>query len=128
MKVMFVVLFNEDKVKELLALNEKHITLAIESQNVKYQEADPSLPQYRRASSNLVLQTIIENAKNIQAPPDFDKAFIPIDEFNSKNMGAKSNNLKILKDKLESWIHLPESGTIPFKMLEYTLHLEPEIE
>ena len=51
-----------------------------------------------------------------------------MDEFNSKNMGAKSNNLRVLRDKLESWILLPESGCIPFKMMEYTLSLEPEIE
>lgn len=30
-----------------------------------------------------------------------------IDEFNSENMGAKSNNLKNLKNKLESWVFLP---------------------
>jgi hypothetical protein len=46
-----------------------------------------------------------------------------MEEFNSKNMGAKSNNLKVLRDKLDSWILLPESGCIPFKMLEYTLSL-----
>ena len=51
-----------------------------------------------------------------------------MDEFNSKNMGAKSNNLKVLRDKLDSWILLPESGCIPFKMMEYSLSLEPEIE
>ena len=43
-------------------------------------------------------------------------------------MGAKSNNLKILKNKIESWIELPQSGCIPFKMMEYTLSLEPTIE
>jgi alpha-glucan, water dikinase len=50
-----------------------------------------------------------------------------IEEFNPKNMGAKSNNLKVLRDSLESWIQLPQSGCIPFKMMEYTLSLEPEI-
>ena len=43
-------------------------------------------------------------------------------------MGAKSNNLKTLKGKIENWVYLPESGTIPFKMMEYSLSLEPEIE
>ena len=43
-------------------------------------------------------------------------------------MGAKSNNLKELKDKMEKWILLPESVCIPFKMFEYTLSLHPEIE
>ena len=51
-----------------------------------------------------------------------------IDEFNSENMGAKSNNLKILKGKIEGLASLPESGCIPFKMLEYSLDLEPDIK
>ena len=51
-----------------------------------------------------------------------------LEEFNSKNMGAKSNNLKVLHDKLDKWVLLPESVCIPFKMLEYTLKLNPEIE
>lgn len=51
-----------------------------------------------------------------------------MDEFTPKHMGAKSNNLKILRDGLDEWIHLPQSGCIPFKMMEYTLSLHPEIE
>lgn len=51
-----------------------------------------------------------------------------MDEFNSKNMGAKSNNLRVLRDDIESWVNLPQSGCIPFKMLEYTLSLEPEVQ
>ena len=43
-------------------------------------------------------------------------------------MGAKSNNLKVLRDKLDKSILIPKSGCIPFKMFEYTLKLEPEIE
>lgn len=50
-----------------------------------------------------------------------------LDEFNKKNMGAKSNNLKVLKDSIGKGLNIPESGCIPFKMLEYTLALEPEI-
>ncbi len=55
LKVMFAVLFDEAKVKELLALNDKHITLSIENQKVKYAEANPNLPQNRKGSSTLVL-------------------------------------------------------------------------
>lgn len=81
----------------------------------------------RKKSSTLILGAAIENAKHIQPPPDFEKAFMLIDEFNNKNMGAKSNNLLVLKGKIASWVNLPESGCIPFKMLEYTLGLEPDI-
>ena len=70
---------------------------------------------------------MIDSAKNLEIPPDFEQGFILIDEFNNKNMGAKSYNLKLLKGQIEGFAELPESGCIPFKMLEYTLDLEPEI-
>lgn len=54
----------------------------------------------------------------------FEKSFMQMDEFSSKHSGAKSNNLKSLKVKLE-WseqsstvlegqVRLPESASIPF--------------
>lgn len=36
-------------------------------------------------------------------------------------MGAKSNNLKVLKDKIPAWMHVPESICLPFKLMEYFL-------
>lgn len=75
----------------------------------------------------MILQSVIDSAANLEAPPDFEQGFMLIDEFNDKNMGAKSNNLKILKGKIEGLADIPESGCIPFKMCEYTLDLEPEI-
>jgi len=63
----------------------------------------------------------------VQAPPDFPKSFLQLDEFTPTHMGAKSNNIKVLRDNLDSWIQLPKSGCIPFKMMEYSLSLHPEI-
>ena len=34
----------------------------------------------------------------------------------------------MLRGQLPDWIKLPQSGCIPFKMLEHTLSLEPEIQ
>ena len=58
----------------------------------------------------------------------FKKSLLYMDDFNHQNMGAKSNNLKQLRDKLESGIKVPESATIPFKMQEYSVDLEPNIK
>ena len=38
-------------------------------------------------------------------------------------MGAKSNNLKILKDKTPDWMHVPESICLPFKVMEHFLQV-----
>lgn len=44
---------------------------------------------------------------------------MPLDAFNADQMGAKSNNLKILKAKIPEWMHVPESICLPFKVMEY---------
>lgn len=66
----------------------------------------------------------------------FRKSFMLMDEFSSKHSGAKSNNLKSLRVKLdwseqsstvlEGPIRLPESACIPFQMAEYTIGLDPQ--
>ena len=36
-------------------------------------------------------------------------------------MGAKSNNLKVLKEKIPDWMHVPDSICLPFKLMEHFL-------
>ena len=73
------------------------------------------------------MQLYTEGGKSIREPPEPSSSFVLLPDFNKEHMGAKSNNLKILHDGLGSAIHLPKSGCIPFKMLEYTLGLHPAI-
>lgn len=58
----------------------------------------------------------------------FSNALMYMDEFSRKHSGAKSNNLKILRGKLDHWIKLPESAVLPFQMAEYSTSLEPSTE
>lgn len=51
----------------------------------------------------------------------FTELVVDLVDFSSKNMGAKSNNLKNLKDKLLDWINLPESICLPFQVMEYAV-------
>lgn len=44
----------------------------------------------------------------------FDKAVMQMDEFTKKHSGAKSNNLKNLRAKLDKTIKLPDSAVLPF--------------
>ena len=81
---------------------------------MKWQEANPSVPIARRASSHLILQDAMNEAARLEPPPMFKKSLMFMDDFNSINMGAKSNNLKQLRDKLDSTINVPESATLPF--------------
>ena len=44
-----------------------------------------------------------------------------LQDFNPNQMGAKSNNLKILKDRIPEWMHVPESICLPFRVMEHCL-------
>jgi len=68
----------------------------------------------------------MDEASRLEPPPMFKKSLLYMNEFSEKHSGAKSNNLKNLRGKLDSSIKLPESACIPFQMLEYTLGLYPE--
>jgi alpha-glucan,water dikinase len=85
----------------------------------------------------MILQEAADSAQNLPVPPMFKKSFMLMEEFSDKHSGAKSNNLKSLKAKLD-WseqscsaldgpVILPESGSIPFQMAEYTIGLDPQI-
>ena len=51
-----------------------------------------------------------------------------MDNFSDKNSGAKSNNLKYLRDKLDRHIKLPESASIPFQVAEYVIDLNADVK
>jgi hypothetical protein len=44
----------------------------------------------------------------------FTDLVVGLEDFSDLHMGAKSNNLKKLKEKLAAWINLPESICLPF--------------
>jgi len=88
---------------------------------VRYEQQSPHHALTRKASSHLILQTAKANAAEIREPPDVTLAVMPLTQFNFDQMGAKSNNLKILKEKLPDWMHVPDSICLPFKVMEHCL-------
>ena len=124
LKVMLSVVFDEDKCNQLAAMEGKHVFLqSNSSDDVKFELQSPHQPLTRKASSHLILQSAIENAKDIKQPPEISKVIIPLDEFNQEMMGAKSNNLKILQESIPSWVNVPDSICLPFKTMEYFLEV-----
>lgn len=101
----------------------KHVFFAIEGNKVRFQEQSPETPITKSRSSQLLLQLYTESGKKVREPPEPEKSFVLLSEFNALHMGAKSNNLAVLHKGLGSWMNLPKSGCVPFKMLEYTLDL-----
>jgi hypothetical protein len=62
----------------------------------------------------MILQGAIDEAASLEPPPMFKKSLLYMQDFNEDNSGAKSNNLRTLRDKLDHGIKLPESASIPF--------------
>lgn len=125
LKVLLCVLFDEGRCNELRKLEKRHLVLNIEGTSVKYVEQNPNVPLARRASSHLILQNAIDEASKLEPPPMFEKSLVYMDEFDEKHMGAKSNNLKFLRENMKQNIKLPESACVPFQMQEYTIGLNP---
>ena len=114
LKVLLAILFDEGQCQTLRGMVGKHLVLNVEGDNIKIQESNPNLPLTRRASSHLILQCAMDQAATLKPPLMFQKSVMQMDEFSEKHSGAKSNNLRIIKNKLESWIKLPESVVLPF--------------
>ena len=122
LKVLLCVLFDQEKCDEIAAMENKHIFLQSQSSNdVKFELQNPNQALTRAASSALILKTAIENASDIRDPPEFQECVLGIDDFNNSQMGAKSNNLKVLSDSTPDWMHVPESICLPFKLMEHCL-------
>ena len=97
LKVMFTVCFDDQIISDLRALIDKHVFFAIEGNRIRFQEQSPETPITKSRSSQLLLQLYTEGGKNVKVPPEPKKAFMQLEEFTSVNMGAKSNNLLLLK-------------------------------
>lgn len=92
----------------------KHVVMNVKNHIVEWSQLNPNQPIARRASSHLILQEARDTAEQLEPPKMFKKSLMFMDEFSSKHSGAKSNNLKNLRGKLDKNIKLPESASIPF--------------
>ena len=70
----------------------------------------------------------MDEAARLEPPPMFNHSVLYMSDFSTKHSGAKSNNLKFLRGKLDAGVKLPESACIPFMVAEYSIGLEPEIQ
>lgn len=85
LKVLLCVLFDQDKCTELRNLEGKHIFLqGRTSDDVKFELQNPHMALTRKASSNLILKTAIDNASEIKDPPMFTECVLPLAAFNGE--------------------------------------------
>jgi len=70
----------------------------------------------------------MDEAAKLEPPPMFTESVLYMNDFSPLHSGAKSNNLKNLRGKLDPGVKLPESACIPFQVAEYSIGLEPAIQ
>jgi alpha-glucan,water dikinase len=71
-------------------------------------------------------ETAVTSARILEVPmpisrPGFTGYAVSASDFNEKNLGGKSNNLRRLQGKLPKWIGLPTSVALPFGVFEKVL-------
>ncbi len=113
--VLFVTCYGETTMARLKTLKGRWIRVTTDpSGSVVFEEADR--PQERKPPKpSIVLETLRLSL------PDFSSFTVASRHFNRNIVGAKSNNLNGLRDRLPEWIQLPASLALPFGVFEKTL-------
>jgi alpha-glucan,water dikinase len=63
-------------------------------------------------------------ARKAMWKPVFTTYAVTINDFNERIVGGKSNNLRKMQGLLPSWMHLPASAALPFRVFERVLGQE----
>ena len=123
LKVPLIVSFDQGISKKLIENDNNTIELSIVNQSIDFKKVEEvsSLEDKNEEAKDE------QEVKPCEIEEKFEKAFIELNEFTSKKVGAKSNNTMKVFNKLPSWIKYPESFAIPFNVNQYFLDL-PENE
>ncbi|MDA8086982.1 MAG: hypothetical protein M0Z75_09805 [Nitrospiraceae bacterium] len=110
--VLFATCFDPGKLEELKSYAGR--LLMIEAQganNISFREAaleETAAARERRFRASL-------------ARHGFTAYAIAMNDFTAQSVGYKSNNLKIVRDRLPEWIRMPRSAALPFGVFEKVL-------
>jgi alpha-glucan,water dikinase len=114
--VLFAVCYDVDVIEKLKSMRGLRIRLSVSaSGDVVYEESRDEL----KAPSPHVMPAHIKTSGMLK--PVFSVYALPMEDFNEKNTGGKSNNLRRMQGKLPDWIHLPASAALPFGVFEKVL-------
>ena len=123
LNIPFVVCFNENKADNILKNLDKNIEVKLENQEVIISLSENTGKRGKSEKKNILPNKIkfIDDGNN-----KYKKIFLELNEFDEKNIGAKSKNTKKVYNKISNcpWLKYPESFAIPFNVEEYFLSLE----
>ncbi len=115
--VLFAVCHDLDTSDRLKLFSGRELKLSIsEAGGVAYEESTEEMKPLR-------VRDFLASRPGVQDGfvPAFSAYALPMNAFNEKTSGGKSNNLKRMIGKLPDWIHLPDSAGLPFGVFEKVL-------
>ncbi|CAN6584231.1 unnamed protein product [Malus baccata var. baccata] len=116
-KVCFATCFDPNIIRDLKLKEGKPISIQVKSANIIISDI---------SSSNLSYKSFATQSSNHPGLTLKKKAFcgkyaVSIQEFTSEVVGAKSFNIKVLRERVPTWIKIPMSVAIPFGAFEKVL-------
>ena len=123
---LFGVCFNESICDEMLKLINNKVKASIIDQKIHIEKIDDNISN----DNDIKNEEKIEKVNIADVGDKYEKIFIELNEFNSKFVGAKSNNTQKIYMKIPDcdFIKYPESFSIPFNVNEYFLSLSENME
>ncbi|MBF0506831.1 MAG: hypothetical protein HQL09_08340 [Nitrospirae bacterium] len=116
-RVLFAVCYDLDTVERMKSLSGNEVKLNIsEAGGVVCEESAEEMKPLRTRDFPV-------SRPGVQPGfvPAFSSYALPMNSFNEKTSGGKSNNLKRMIGKLPEWIHIPDSAGLPFGVFEKVL-------
>jgi alpha-glucan,water dikinase len=110
---LFGTCYDPEILGRLKALNGHTLRLSVISGDIVFEESEDTGIMPSHVSTSIQTRTMLI--------PGFTSYAVSKDEFNERNVGGKSNNLRLLTGKLPDWIYLPASVALPFGVFEKAL-------
>ncbi|HSB31709.1 MAG TPA: PEP/pyruvate-binding domain-containing protein, partial [Candidatus Sulfobium mesophilum] len=111
--VFFATCYNKERTDQLKSLRGRTLKLGLSGGgDIVVEEAETSggiSPSQPRSFREAVVR------------PQFTTYAVSMDEFTEKNVGGKSNHLRLLRGRLPEWIGLPDSVALPFGIFDEIL-------
>ncbi|MDA8169648.1 MAG: hypothetical protein M0Z59_08145 [Nitrospiraceae bacterium] len=107
--VLFATCFDPAKLEELKSYRGRLLRVeALGASGVSFaeSESEEAAPMRARPARAMLIRH------------GFTAYALPMRDFTSRNVGYKSNNLKLVRDKLPEWIKMPRSAALPFGVFE----------
>ncbi|KAF2323958.1 hypothetical protein GH714_004742 [Hevea brasiliensis] len=115
-KVCFATCFDQNILRNLKLKEGKAISISMKSMNLIISDVDGS-----NLSLNSSISTSIPRAVTLKRKLFCGKYAISLEEFTAEMVGAKSCNIKFLRERVPSWIKIPISVALTFGAFETIL-------